>query len=233
MSKNNGKPCKNCGGNDWNGSGKCKKCKSDLGVRYRANNKEKVKAMKRRYYDENREKIRDGYLRWLKDNREKKAESDRLWAISNQEKVKANHRRWRSKDENKKKVSAITSAWRNNNLERERELGRKWRLDHPVESIARNHRRRALARNAPGKYTAQEWKELVDIYERKCLCCGRDDLKLTVDHVVPLSRGGSNYIDNTQPLCISCNDKKGAKIKDYRYTVMEQRCQTIPMQLPT
>jgi 5-methylcytosine-specific restriction endonuclease McrA len=48
------------------------------------------------------------------------------------------------------------------------------------------------------------------------LCCGRPDVKLTQDHVVPLARGGSNLIDNIQPLCASCNSSKGTQTIDYR-----------------
>ena len=41
----------------------------------------------------------------------------------------------------------------------------------------------------------------------KCVRCGSGE-KLTVDHVVPMVRGGTNDIDNLQTLCKSCNSKK-------------------------
>jgi len=43
-----------------------------------------------------------------------------------------------------------------------------------------------------------------------CRKCGAKN-KLTVDHIIPLSKGGSNDDDNFQILCISCNQNKGAK----------------------
>jgi 5-methylcytosine-specific restriction endonuclease McrA len=47
------------------------------------------------------------------------------------------------------------------------------------------------------------------------LCC-KQEKPLTIDHVVPLSLGGSNSIDNLQPLCHQCNSRKGTRIIDYR-----------------
>jgi 5-methylcytosine-specific restriction endonuclease McrA len=53
-------------------------------------------------------------------------------------------------------------------------------------------------------------------YGNRCLACGRDDVKLTADHIVPLARGGSDDISNIQPLCARCNSKKGTKTMDHR-----------------
>lgn len=50
----------------------------------------------------------------------------------------------------------------------------------------------------------------------KCLACGKKDIKLTPDHIVPLFVGGINAIQNIQPLCLSCNISKGIKIIDFR-----------------
>lgn len=69
-----------------------------------------------------------------------------------------------------------------------------------------------------GKHTFAEWNELKKFYNHMCLCCKQQEpnIKLTEDHVVPLSLGGTNDISNIQPLCQSCNSLKWTKIIDYR-----------------
>jgi 5-methylcytosine-specific restriction endonuclease McrA len=73
-----------------------------------------------------------------------------------------------------------------------------------------------------GRHTWQEWQELKERYNYKCVYCkisesklekkwGNKFSKLTEDHIIPISKGGSDYITNIQPLCISCNAKKKDK----------------------
>jgi 5-methylcytosine-specific restriction endonuclease McrA len=66
-----------------------------------------------------------------------------------------------------------------------------------------------------GHFTAREWLTLLERYGCSCLACGAVE-DLSVDHIVPLSLGGSNAITNVQPLCETCNNLKGARVRDYR-----------------
>jgi 5-methylcytosine-specific restriction endonuclease McrA len=64
-------------------------------------------------------------------------------------------------------------------------------------------------------HTTAEWKALCAYYHGACICCG-EICTLTKDHIVPVSKGGSDLISNLQPLCRSCNSRKGGKVIDYR-----------------
>lgn len=78
----------------------------------------------------------------------------------------------------------------------------------------RNHNRKARIRGAKGTHTTQQWKDLKIKHNYTCLHCNREEpeIKLTEDHIIPISKGGSNDISNIQPLCQSCNSKKKDKI---------------------
>lgn len=90
-----------------------------------------------------------------------------------------------------------------------------YRKAHPEVVKAQKQKRRATKMGNGGSFTAKEWIDLCDRYGNVCLCC-KESKKLTADHVVPLISGGVNDISNIQPLCLSCNSKKGTKTIDYR-----------------
>jgi 5-methylcytosine-specific restriction endonuclease McrA len=64
-----------------------------------------------------------------------------------------------------------------------------------------------------GSHTTSQWKELCVRHNHTCLGCGRKEpeIKLTRDHIIPLSKGGNDTIENIQPLCVSCNSSKKDK----------------------
>lgn len=101
-----------------------------------------------------------------------------------------------------------------------REYKRRYRIEHRDKYLEQkrsdSRNRRALKRRADGTISAREWAEILDKYGNKCLCCSRSDVDMTQDHVLPLVLGGTNTVDNVQPLCALCNSVKGTKYVDYR-----------------
>lgn len=76
-----------------------------------------------------------------------------------------------------------------------------------------------------GRPHAKHWAELTEqVFEeqgRTCLYCAAAPAT-TVDHVVPIIRGGSNHLANLVPACKSCNSSKGAKPFDEWWPTMER-----------
>lgn len=72
-------------------------------------------------------------------------------------------------------------------------------------------------RSADGTHNFGEWETLKVQYDFTCPSCKKSEpeIKLTLDHIIPLSKGGSNNIENIQPLCMPCNAKKHTKTIKY------------------
>jgi 5-methylcytosine-specific restriction endonuclease McrA len=134
-------------------------------------------------------------------------------------------------EENKKEQARIRSARyyalhpdrskasskksREGNLEERKLVEREYRRTHKEQYRVHCTVRRTRKTKAGGAYTSAQWIALCDKYYNKCLCCNKKR-KLTADHVIPVSKGGTSDISNIQPLCGPCNSSKGAKTTDYR-----------------
>lgn len=204
LSMFDGKVCRTC--NNWvsfsgyysNGSkgADCKEC-------------EKAKKRERRAIDPT----------WDREvNRRARAKRPDVYRESNRKSYKkhqANTRERINQDRksNPEKYRKLDRERHAANSEKFCEYQRKYRSVNREKRNAWNHVRRAKSRSG-GRFTPEQWKLLCDWFDNKCLVCGSENI--TVDHVVPLSMGGKNTIDNLQPLCNPCNNKKHAKIIDYR-----------------
>ena len=80
-------------------------------------------------------------------------------------------------------------------------------------SVQRDARRiraqRLAAARALGTHTDAEWRALVDRFGGRCVRCGCMPHAVEKDHIKPLYQGGSDAIDNLQPVCARCNCAKG------------------------
>lgn len=84
--------------------------------------------------------------------------------------------------------------------------------------FAHLQKRRVLRKKTNGgSHTFKEWLQLKEAYRFTCPCCGvkEPDIKLTIDHIEPISLGGTDDINNIQPLCIKCNMSKSVKTIKY------------------
>lgn len=103
-------------------------------------------------------------------------------------------------EKNKEQIKARRRARSSENLEIRR---------------AENQRRRARKRNAEGHFTAKDVTMILAAQGGACPgCMSSIALSYHVDHIVPLSRGGSNWPSNIQLLCEPCNLRKGARTMD-------------------
>lgn len=108
--------------------------------------------------------------------------------------------------------------WRAEHPELKKSTDAVWRKQNPGRKRANDLRRSGRLVAAGPYYTGAEWESLKAQYDFRCLMCGRKEpeISLTFDHIVPVSKGGANDIDNGQPLCGPCNARKGSKTIDLR-----------------
>lgn len=197
----------------------CKPCSARLNREWRANNLERARQRERAYMEANREE-RTAYIRkYNEEHREERLAYIRAYDQEHREEKREKRRRyWQANPEIHEQHKQKNRERGRNNREQRREQQRRWHVANPDKVRAKVHRRRSWEHKAEGSFTAEEWEALKARYDYTCLCCGKQEpeIRLTVDHVIPVTRHGSNYITNIQPLCRSCNSSKRDKTIDYR-----------------
>lgn len=154
------------------------------------------KQLQKRFCSEN---CIDNSYRLNENVREKELISSRAWIKANPE---------------KRREIKIRSYLKHAETERKRNVA--YNKAHPEERRLAKIRRRVRERGAAGSYTLKEFALICEKQGGKCAHC-KKKCKLTVDHIVPLSKGGTDFAYNIQGLCGSCNTQKLATILPYAH----------------
>lgn len=165
---------------------------------------------------------RDGYqprckacsARYDAENAERISERKRLYYKAKKQKIIDSQAKYRA--ENKEKITKRMLAYYSENKDSYRARSRERRANNP-EGVAANLRAaRARKQNAEGSHNGLDIRAIFEAQRGMCANCqtklfksGKQ--KYHVDHIMPLARGGSNWPDNLQCLCPTCNLSKGAK----------------------
>jgi len=149
-------------------------------------------------------KHKDRVLRWVS-----------AYKAANPDKVKTGAQRHR--EANKERLSARAARYYQENSLAIRERMAKNRRENlsehrerdRVRAIVNNPNRRAHLIGLPGNLSFPQWEAIKTAYGNRCAYCGSKSGKLTIDHVIPISKGGATVAENIVPACAFCNGSKG------------------------
>lgn len=190
-----------------------KPCKRGHIAERRAGNRdclECVKLRHRDWYGANREADLARKAKWVEENRDKQRATYAAWYAENRGKVCANTAAYYASNLEAAKESR--RQYRKNNLDRLRAYDVERHAENPERVRSASRQRKARLRGAEGTHTAADVAAIAKAQRNRCAYC-RTDLRLTIrheDHIIPISKGGSNRRSNIQLLCAPCNLAKHA-----------------------
>lgn len=191
-----GKLCKRS--HDWNNTGFtlryvkgsiCPECKRLTGRLWEKQNPEAVREMGRRKRAKNPDRYKNYYHRNLEKERARGIRKYHRYKPRNQ----ARMRKWY--EENRDLV-----------IERSRDY-QQTPIGKMVRKGIHNRRRAAILRTRAIPYTPNELQQHFEKFGNECVYCGNPD-RISVDHFIPLVKGGSDCLGNLVPCCRSCNTSK-------------------------
>lgn len=177
----------------------CRRAKSNR--KYRREAPERNAKKRERYATdpEYREAYKASVKKWVQDNPDKRREYMKKYYSENGEYLRE---QGRAKNHRRRMNPEIVA--------RERETSRLWNAANPEKKRSYVRNRRARKREAEGFHTDADIKAILEKQHGLCNYC-QADLSVVghhVDHIVALSKGGSNWPSNLQCLCPTCNLRK-------------------------
>ena len=189
----------------------CKGCKTAANRAWYEDHKEQHHAVTHKWYEEHRQQVLASQAEYRATHKDEIAAYQREYGERNRAKIKEYHRQYYV--DNKDKVTEQNRQWYINNPDKHNARTRRWRRANPERTRAAWGKRRAHKIAAGGTFTHRDVDLQYKAQRGKCwwCACSLED-RYHIDHLVPLSRGGSNAPSNIVLACPSCNCSKGAKM---------------------
>jgi len=171
---------------------------------------ETTRARYKRWHAANQEHRLAYYRNYNNRNRELKRERDR----QRREAMTPEQRRAKWRRENKAAAArGYYRLYRAENRGRINEREAEWRRKNPNKNNEPERRRYRAKRDRAGGVLVSV-SELRAMYGNVCYLCDAslNRYSFTMDHVIPLARGGAHSISNLRPCCGRCNSRKGARL---------------------
>lgn len=184
----------------------CKECMRERRRQFRLDHPDADK----KYYDTNIERLQERRKELYKDpeRRAKEREQQRKYYLKHQEHLKAKAKAYGKA--NYPKIAERAKIYRSDpeNRERSNASSRKYRAKPENKKALAYRAMRYFHRkhNAKGHSTKQQLQWRWDYYGGKCWICECEATEF--DHVIPITKGGSNWPANLRPICRSCNARK-------------------------
>jgi 5-methylcytosine-specific restriction endonuclease McrA len=189
----------------------CRVCKDKRDRAYHAANRTERNQASRAYRASHQKELLEYNRAWHRANKEYSNERNRKWRSANPERKAEMARLWR--DANKETLAERGRAYRAANRERLNEQSRLYYKANPQMRRAGWQRRRAREMQAEGSFNGHDIQRQYKAQRGKCYyCSAKVGENYHVDHVVPLTRGGSNDPSNLVIACPSCNQSKNNKL---------------------
>lgn len=140
-------------------------------------------------------------------NREVISERNRNYYWENRGKESA--RKAKAYLENTEVMLARNRRWREANRDREREQHKEYYKNNPhIFAKSGSNRKEAWSLVEKFSVSKRDLQRLLARWGNCCAFCGKTGVKLSWDHVMPISRGGPHGIGNILPACRPCNSSK-------------------------
>ena len=109
----------------------------------------------------------------------------------------------------KEDVLEKNKQYREENKEKESERHKKWHKNNPEKAFNRDARRRLKEESQGRGITKEQWLEMMKFFDWRCAYSGETlSNNRTIDHIIPLSKGGKHEVWNCVPMIKKYNSSK-------------------------